>query len=31
MAQLYDIPVPDGLQVAEPVTVAVGSEPLSPA
>jgi predicted TIM-barrel fold metal-dependent hydrolase len=31
LARLYDIPVPEELQVAEPVTVAVGSEPLSPA
>ena len=31
LARLYDIPVPDELQVAEPVTVAVGSEPVSPA
>jgi predicted TIM-barrel fold metal-dependent hydrolase len=29
-AKLYDIPVPDGLQVAEPATVAIGSEPVSP-
>jgi len=31
LAGLYDIDVPDELQVAEPVTVAVGSEPVSPA
>jgi predicted TIM-barrel fold metal-dependent hydrolase len=29
-ASLYDIPVPDGLEVGEPVTVAIGSEPVSP-
>jgi predicted TIM-barrel fold metal-dependent hydrolase len=30
-AALYDIPVPDGMQVAEPATIAIGSEPVSPA
>jgi predicted TIM-barrel fold metal-dependent hydrolase len=29
-ARLYDIDVPVELQVAEPVTVAVGSQPVSP-
>jgi predicted TIM-barrel fold metal-dependent hydrolase len=31
LARMYDIPVPDELRVAEPVTAAVGSEPVSPA
>jgi predicted TIM-barrel fold metal-dependent hydrolase len=30
-ARLYDIQVPEELQVAEPESVAVGSEPVSPA
>ncbi len=30
-AALYDIPVPEGMQVGEPATVAIGSEPVSPA
>jgi uncharacterized protein len=30
-AALYDLPVPEGMQVGEPATVAIGSEPVSPA
>jgi predicted TIM-barrel fold metal-dependent hydrolase len=30
-AALYDIPVPEGMGVGEPATVAIGSEPVSPA
>jgi uncharacterized protein len=30
-AALYDLPVPDEMQVGEPATVAIGSEPVSPA
>ena len=30
-ARLYDIEVPEDLQVAEPATVAIGSQPVSPA
>jgi predicted TIM-barrel fold metal-dependent hydrolase len=30
-AALYDLDVPEGLQVGEPATVAIGSEPVSPA
>jgi predicted TIM-barrel fold metal-dependent hydrolase len=30
-ARLYDVAVPEGLQVGEPATVAIGSEPVSPA
>ncbi|MEA2254071.1 MAG: hypothetical protein QOG35_116, partial [Solirubrobacteraceae bacterium] len=30
LARLYDLDVPVELQVAEPTTVAIGSEPVSP-
>jgi predicted TIM-barrel fold metal-dependent hydrolase len=30
-AALYDLPVPEEMQVGEPATVAIGSEPVSPA